>query len=152
MRSGASFGNGSCFSPPLILRSHNKQQLCSCSQKLEAVSKAKGELTVTWLPWKPEHCHALSRMMWQGPESMSLPFKLISPTVPWRSIISHQRGQRGWALTLTPRAGRGLCGSTFLVGWPVKTTDASSVLLRRRPSPELLGLRRAQPPAYKRIA
>lgn len=51
-----------------VLPSHNKQQLRSCSQKLEAVSRAKGELTVTWSPWKLKHCLALSRVTWQSLE------------------------------------------------------------------------------------
>lgn len=78
-----------------VLSSHNKQEPCSCSQKLEAVSRAKGELTVTWFPWKLKHRHALSRTTWQGPEYVSLHFKLIpchtARRFPWRSITRDRR-------------------------------------------------------------
>lgn len=103
-------------SQPGVLPSHNKRQLCSCSQKLEAVSRAKGERTVTWSPWKLKHCHALSRVSWQGLEKASLHFKRISPphTFPWRGISSDHRDSPGTGFShWPPRAGRRLCGSTW---------------------------------------
>lgn len=96
---------------PLIISSNR-------SQKLEAVSRAKGELTVTWLPWKLKCCQALSRVTWQGLENVSLRFQLISPAPvslqeryqgTQRARLSHGPSTVGWG------------GSICVAGWWVKT-------------------------------
>ena len=85
---------------PLIISSNR-------SQKLEAVSRAKGERTVTWLPWKLKRCHALSRVTWQGLENVSLHFQLISPAPislqeryqgTQGARLSHGQSTVGWGL------------------------------------------------------